>query len=99
MSLDDRKKLVRQHIDLTWNRGRLSLAEHLHSKDFLYTSSFIDPPIASAEFLDRVRQIRHAMPELDVAVEDCIAEGNREVTCVQLTGNIANPALGHPPHD
>ncbi|PKL98480.1 MAG: hypothetical protein CVV19_11720, partial [Gammaproteobacteria bacterium HGW-Gammaproteobacteria-9] len=36
MSLDDRKKLVRQHIDLTWNRGRLALAEHLHSKDFLY---------------------------------------------------------------
>ena len=30
MSLDDRKKLVRQHIDLTWNRGRLALAEHLH---------------------------------------------------------------------
>ena len=27
-----------------------------------------------------VRQIRHAMPELEVVVEECIAEGNRVVT-------------------
>ncbi len=98
MSLDDRKKLVRQHIDLTWNRGRLALAEHLHSKDFLYKSSFIGRPLASSEFLDMVRQIRHAMPELEVVVEECIAEGNRVVTWSTLIGTI-EPAFGYPPSD
>ncbi len=99
MSLDDRKKLVRQHIDLTWNRGHLSLAEHLHSKDFLYKSSFIGRPLGSAEFLDMVRQIRQAMPELEVVVEECLAEGNRVVTWSTLIGTIAQPAFGYPPSD
>ncbi|MEZ3185877.1 ketosteroid isomerase-related protein [Stutzerimonas frequens] len=99
MSLDDRKKLVRQHIDLTWNRGHLALAEHLHSKDFLYKSSFIGRPLGSAEFLDMVRQIRQAMPELEVVVEECLAEGNRVVTWSTLIGSIAQPAFGYPPSD
>ncbi len=99
MSLDDRKKLVRQHIDLTWNRGHLALAEHLHSKDFLYKSSFIGRPLVSAEFLDMVRQIRHAMPELEVVVEECIAEGNRVVTWSTLIGTIEHAAFGYPPSD
>lgn len=99
MSLDDRKKLARQHIDLTWNRGHLALAEHLHSKDFLYKSSFIGRPLGSAEFLDMVRQIRQAMPELEVVVEECLAEGNRVVTWSTLIGSIAQPAFGYPPSD
>ncbi|MCX4197679.1 ester cyclase [Stutzerimonas sp. R40042] len=99
MSLDDRKKLVRQHIDLTWNRGHLALAEHLHSKDFLYKSSFIGRPLGSVEFLDMVRQIRQAMPELEVVVEECLAEGNRVVTWSTLIGTIAQPAFGYPPSD
>ncbi|MHA6478759.1 ketosteroid isomerase-related protein [Stutzerimonas sp. KH-1] len=99
MSLDDRKKLVRQHLDLTWNRGHLALAEHLHSKDFLYKSSFIGRPLGSAEFLDMVRQIRQAMPELEVVVEECLAEGNRVVTWSTLIGTIAQPAFGYPPSD
>ncbi len=99
MSLDDRKKLVRQHIDLTWNRGHLALAEHLHSKDFLYKSSFIGRPLGSADFLDMVRQIRQAMPELEVVVEECLAEGNRVVTWSTLIGTIAQPAFGYPPSD
>jgi len=87
MSLDDRKKLVRQHIDLTWNRGHLA------------QSSFIGRPLVSAEFLDMVRQIRHAMPELEVVVEECIAEGNRVVTWSTLIGTIEHAAFGYPPSD
>ncbi len=99
MSLDDRKKLTRQHIDLTWNRGHMALAEQLHSKDFLYKSSFAGRPLNSAAFLDMIRQIRHAMPDLEVAVEECIAEGNKVVTWSTLIGTIERPAFGYPPSD
>ncbi|MBA1264086.1 ketosteroid isomerase-related protein [Stutzerimonas sp. NM35] len=99
MSLDDYKKLVRQHIELTWNRGHMALAEQLHSKDFLYKSSFIGRSLYSAEFLDMVRQIRHAMPELEVVVEECIAEGNKVVTWSTLIGTIERPAFGYPSSD
>ncbi|MEX6503594.1 ketosteroid isomerase-related protein [Pseudomonas zhanjiangensis] len=99
MSLDDRKKLVRQHIDLSWNKGRLALAEQLHSRDFLYKSSFVGQAKGSADFVRLVQEIREAMPDLEVVVEDCIAEGNKVVTWSTLIGTIEKPALGYPPSD
>lgn len=99
MSLDDRKRLVRQHIDLTWNKGRLALAEQFHSKDFLYKSSFVGQAQDSAAFVRLVQEIRQAMPDLEVVVEDCIAEGNKVVTWSTLIGTIEKPALGYPPSD
>ena len=99
MSLDDRKKLVCQHIDLVWNKGRLALAEQLHSRDFLYKSSFIGRPLGSAGFVQMVQNIRLAMPDLQVVVEECIAEGYKVVTWSTLIGTIQKPALGYPPSD
>ncbi|MDP3977261.1 MAG: ketosteroid isomerase-related protein [Pseudomonas sp.] len=99
MSLDDRKKVVRQHIDLSWNKGRLALAEQLHSKDFLYKSSFVGQPLGSAAFAMLVQDIRTAMPDLQVVVEECVAEGNKVVTWSTLIGTIEKPALGYPPSD
>lgn len=99
MSLDDNKRLVRQHIDLSWNRGHLALAEKLHSKDFLYKSSFVGHAMASPAFAAMVTQIRTAMPDLEVVVEDCVAEGDKVVTWSTLIGTIETPALGYPPSD
>ena len=99
MSLDDRKKLVRHHIDLSWNKGRTALAEQLHSKDFLYKSSFIGKPLTSPAFAQMVKDIRHAMPDLQVVVEECIAEDNKVVTRSTLIGTIQKPALGYLPSD
>lgn len=99
MSLDELKKVVRQHIDLSWNKGRMALAEQLHSKDFLYKSSFMDRPLSSAGFAKMVLDIRGAMPDLEVVVEECLAEGHKVVTWSTLIGTIEKPTLGYPPSD
>ena len=99
MSLDDRKKLVRHHIDLSWNKGRTALAEQLHSKDFLYKSSFIGRPLTSPAYARMVQEIRLAMPDIQVVIEECVAEGNKVVTWSTLIGTIQKPALGYPPSD
>ncbi|PAU53149.1 hypothetical protein BZL41_23565 [Pseudomonas sp. PIC25] len=99
MSLEDRKKLVLHHIDLSWNKGRLALAEQLHSKDFLYKSAFIGNPLGSNDYAKMVQDIRSAMPDLEVVVEECIAEGYKVVTWSTLIGTIEKPALGYPPSD
>lgn len=99
MSLDDRKKLVRHHIDLSWNKGRIALAEQLHSKDFLYKSSFIGQALSSPAFAQMIRDIRDAMPDLQVVIEECIAEGNKVMTWSTLIGTIQKPAFGYPPSD
>ncbi|MCW1935845.1 hypothetical protein EGJ86_11270 [Pseudomonas sp. o96-267] len=99
MSLDDRKKVVCKHIDLTWNKGRLALAEQLHSRDFLYKSSFMGRPLDSAGFARMVQDIRYAMPDLQIVIEECVAEGYKVVTWSTLIGTIQKPALGYPPSD
>lgn len=99
MSSDDKKKVVCQHIDLSWNKGRLALAEQLHGRDFLYKSSFTDQPLDSAGFVQMVLSIRHAMPDVQVVVEECIAEGTKVFTWSTLIGTIEKPALGYQPSD
>lgn len=99
MSLERNKKLASKHIDLTWNRGHMALAEQLHSKDFLYKSSFVGRPLGSAGFLAMVEQIRTAMPDLEVVVEECLAEADKVVTWSTLIGTIQKPALGYSPSD
>lgn len=99
MSTEDLKRVVRQHIDLTWNKGRLALAEQLQSKDFLYKSSFLGRTLDSAGYAGMVQEIREAMPDLEVVVEECIAEGHKVFTWSTLVGSIQKPALGYPPSD
>ena len=99
MSTDELKRRVRQHIDLTWNKGRLALAEQMHGSDFLYKSSFIGRPLGSVAFTQMVQEIRQAMPDLEVVVEECIAEGYKVVTWSTMIGTIEKPALGYPPSD
>ncbi len=99
MSPDDYKRRVRKHVDLSWNRGHLALAEQLHGKDFLYKSSFVGHPLSSAGFAAMVMQIRTAMPDLQVVIEECVAEGDKVVTWSTLIGTIENAALGYPPSD
>jgi len=77
----------------------VALAEQLHSKDFLYKSSFVGRPLGSSDFLAMVGQIRTAMPDLEVVIEECLAEGDKVVTWTTLIGTIQKPALGYEPSD
>ena len=99
MSLEEHKKVVRQHIDLSWNRGRLALAEQLHSSDFLYKSSFTGAALDSAGFAHLVEEVRQAMPDIQVVLEECIAEGNKVFTWSTMIGTIERPAFGYPASD
>lgn len=99
MSLEEHKKVVRQHIDLSWNRGRLGLAEQLHSSDFLYKSSFTGVALDSAGFAHLVEEVRLAMPDIQVVLEECIAEGNKVFTWCTMIGTIERSAFGYPASD
>ena len=90
---------MRQHIDLSWNKGRLALAERLHSKDFLYKSSFMGRPLNGSDYCAMVEEIRSAMPDLEVVIEECLAEGNKVVTWSTLIGTLEKAAMGYPASD
>lgn len=97
MSPDERKRRVRKHIELSWNKGRLALAEQLQSRYFSYRNSFIGQSVDSAAFSRIVREIRSAMPDLEVVVDECLTEGNKVVTSSTLFGTLTKPAFGYQP--
>ena len=98
MSPEERKRRVRQHIDLSWSKGRLALAEQLQSRYFNYKSSFITQPVNSEGFKLIVREVRQAMPDLEVIVDECISEGNRVVTSSTLFGTLQKAVFGRAPN-
>jgi steroid delta-isomerase-like uncharacterized protein len=97
MSPEERKRRVRQHIDLSWCKGRLALAEQLQSRYFSYKSSLVAQPVNSAGFALLVREVRLAMPDLEVAVDECLSDGNRVVTSSTVFGTLITPAFGYEP--
>lgn len=97
MSPEEQKRRVLKHVELSWGKGRLALAEQLQSRYFTYKSSFISQPVNSAGFGLIVREIRAAMEDLEVVVDECLSEGNRVVTSSTLFGTLAKPAFGHSP--
>lgn len=99
MTLEENKKTARRHIDLTWNKGHLALAEQLQSKDFIYRSALLGNSLPAGDFVLFIQKIRHAMPTLEAVVEECIAEGERVVTWSTLIGTIERPVDGYPVSD
>jgi len=99
MQREEMKRVVRRHIELSWNKGHLHLVGHLHSPNFLYKSSFVGHALNGEGFIAMVTQIRDAMPDLEVIIEDCVAEGDQVATWSTLIGCIAKPALGYPTSD
>ena len=59
----------------------------------------LESTLNSGAFTQMVHDIRLAMPDLQVVVEECIAEGNKVVTWSTLIGTIEKPAFGYPPSD
>ena len=97
MSPEEQKRRVRKHVELSWGKGRLALAEQLQSRYFTYKSSFIAQPVNSAGFGLIVREIRLAMQDLEAVVDECLSEGNRVVTSSTLFGTLTKPVFGHSP--
>lgn len=97
MSPEERKRRVRQHVELSWGKGRLALAEQLQSRYFTYKSSLIAQPVGSAGFGLIVREVRQAIPDLEVVVDECLCDGDRVVTSSTLFGTLMKPAFGYPP--
>lgn len=99
MQLEELKRITRQHIDLSWNKGHLALVEQRHALNFQYKSSFVGHPLDTAGYQALVMEIRDAMTDLHVEIEDIIAEGRTVVTWSTFMGTIAKPALGYPASD
>jgi len=73
---EDLKAIIQRSKEM-WNTGDLKIVDEIYAQDFVNHYPF-DPSVRDLEsFKKFVVECRKGMPDLNVAIEDMIAEGDR----------------------
>lgn len=95
---DYNKRLVEHFIQLSWNTGRYNLLQHLVTHDFVYHTSFAEGFKEFDGFCDYLKDIRHAIPDIDVSIEELMAEGDKVISVSTFSGSFEKPVFGMQPN-
>jgi len=93
------KRLVQNNLNLTWNKAKLSIVESLLTRDFAYRTRFNEAFLNRDEYLAYVKVFRRSMPDLELTIEELMAEGNRVMSRVTFSGTVHQDFFGIPASD
>jgi len=83
----DNKAIVAKLLDALWNKGQLSVADELVSKDFVgYWPFRAEPVKGPVGYKDLVAELWKVFPDQKMRILDQIAEGDKVVTRFEVTG-------------
>lgn len=92
----ENKELVEKHIDLSWNKGKYGLLQQIVAKGFRYQTTFKDGFRDFDGYVEYVEDIRRAVPDLEVSIEEIMAEENKVITFSTFCGSFNRPLFGIP---
>lgn len=90
------KDIVRRHIELSWNKGKFNLLQQLVSKHFRYQTTFREGFKDFSQYIEYVTEIRTAVPDLEVTIEEIMAEDDKVITFSTFSGSFNKPLFGMP---
>ena len=94
----DNKRLVRRALEEIYTQGGLELADELVHPDFVdHEPSHPGQPTGPESVKQTVRRLRSAFGELRFDIEDEIAEGDKVVQLVTMSGRHTGPLMGREP--
>ena len=91
------KALVQRWFDEVWNKGREEAINEMFAEDGIAhgLSEDVDHPITGpAQFLPFHQTLRGAFPDIQVVVEDMIAEGDKVAARCSVGGKHSGDNLG-----
>lgn len=94
---EENKALVRRWFEEVWNKGRSEVIAELFAEDGVAHGLSEDPenPLRGpAGFLPFHGQFREAFPDIEVIVEDQLAEGDLVATRCSVRGKHTGDSLG-----
>lgn len=95
---EENKAIVRRFYEEFANQGNLSVAEELVATDFVDHNPPSPDVAPGREGLKQVfAMFRSAFPDMALAVEDQIAEGDKVVTRLTFQGTHKGELMGVPP--
>jgi predicted ester cyclase len=94
---EQNKRIARRAFEEVMSHGDLAIADEFYTADYIGHSSIGDVigPEGAKQF---VSMLRGAFPDLEVTVEDQVAEGDRVVTRWITRGTHKSEFQGIPPH-
>ncbi len=98
MSTEDHKAFVISFYDEVINRKNLDVIERLVSEDSVDHTAFPGHPATGPESTKAVFAMFHAaFPDLQITVDEVIAEGDKVVSRATISGTHKGEFLGTPP--
>jgi predicted ester cyclase len=98
MTLDDNKRLARRALEEVYARGNVDLADELVDPGFLdHEPAHDEGPTGPASVRSTVERLHGAFGELSFDVEDEVAEGDKVVQRVTMSGRHTGPLMGREP--
>ncbi len=96
-SSEENKALIRRWFEEVWNKGRADAIPELFAADGIahgLSEDAANPLRRPAGFLPFHAQFRGAFPDIEVSVEDQIAEGDMVATRCSVRGKHTGDSLG-----
>jgi predicted SnoaL-like aldol condensation-catalyzing enzyme len=95
MNAEDNKVIVRRWFEECFNEGNLEMADELFAPDHVIHHSYISAERLGADPMKTVVWLFHkTLPDLEVVVEDEIAEGEKVVSRWAVRGTRADELRG-----
>jgi len=96
---EQNKAMMRRWFQEVWNEGQEAVIDELLAVDAAGHGLGDQEPTLTgpAEFKPFVRNLRGALPDIHFKVEDMLAEGDKVMTRLIVTGTHRGPHLGVPP--
>jgi predicted ester cyclase len=95
---EDNKRLLRRALEEIYANGDLALADELVHPDFVdHESAHGEQPIGPDSVRQTVKHLHGMFGELRFELEDEIAEGDRVVQLVTMSGRHTGPLMGREP--
>ena len=96
MSAEQNKSIVHRWIEEGWNKGNLAIVDQVYAPNFVQH----EPPpetVNSSEALKQyVGAYLTAIPDLNLSIEDLVAEGDKVVWRFKSIGHQKGPFMGIP---
>ncbi len=97
MSAEENKALVRRWIEEGWDQGNVAIIDELAAPDFVDHHLAPGLPPNADGHKAWIQVARAGFPDLQLTIEDMIAEGDKVVARMTVTGTQTGEFMGLPP--
>jgi len=96
MSAEENKAIVRRYLDEAWNKGNVNILDELMTPDYARYMGTAGAHLDREGQKQRIAGFHKALGDLQLALDDMVAEGDRVTIRIRVTGTHRDALMGVP---